>query len=189
MVQTQLPFDVTGRDAVFSPCGRFRYRLDRIVRARGPTTVFVLHNPSTADQNAEDRTSRRGIAFTRDWGSGRLVFVNVWAGIATKPRDLWGMPDPVGPDNDAHLSRAVQEAVGSGGSVVFAWGSINPPANIRTTAFARLRSVQALVREVGASPMALGENQDGSPKHPLYVHGSTVLQLWPNGRAVAESNR
>lgn len=70
--------------AVISPCGRYRYRLDRPLSARGPTIAFLLHNPSTADAENEDPTSRRGIGFAKLWNAGRMVFANPFAGRATQ---------------------------------------------------------------------------------------------------------
>jgi hypothetical protein len=72
--------------AVFSACRTWRYRLDREFIQSGPTIAFGLHNPSTADENTDDPTLRRGIGFARTWGAGRLIFVNPWAGCATNPK-------------------------------------------------------------------------------------------------------
>jgi hypothetical protein len=105
----------------------------------------------------------------RAWGGARLIHVNVWAGIATKPEDLWAMPDPVGPENDPFIAAAAREVSSSGGFLVFAWGAIRPPRALREEATRRLAAVAALVRGEGCRIFALGENRDGSPKHPLYV--------------------
>ena len=165
--------------ATFSPCGAYRLRLERqIDMLGGPTIGFCLHNPSTAGIENDDPTSRRGIGFTRAWGGSRLIFVNPWAGRATKPADLWKMADPVGPDNDQHIVDAASECWATGGFMVAAWGACNPPAAIRATAHARLMHVADLIRSTGCELRALAVNADGSPKHPLYVRADAVPQIW-----------
>jgi hypothetical protein len=66
--------------AVISPCGRYRYRLDRPLSARGPTIAFLLHNPSTADAENEDPTSRRGIGFANRKGMPHIAASRVVCG-------------------------------------------------------------------------------------------------------------
>lgn len=174
--------------AIFSPCGQYRVRLDRdIDMLGGPTVGFCLHNPSTAGADNEDPTSRRGIGFARAWGASRLVYVNAWAYRATKPADLWLASDLVGPDADRHILDAASECWATGGFMVAAWGAVNPPAAIRATAHARLEHVAKLIRSTGCDLRALATNQDGSPKHPLYVRADVVPQPWrfslPSARA------
>src|SRR6202034_4694718 len=101
--------------AVISLDGLHRYRLDRPLGGTGPTIAFNLHNPSTADGDKDDPTSRRGIGYARASGASRLVYVNPWAGRATKPGDLWKMTDPVGPMNDHYLRIVADEVAQSGG--------------------------------------------------------------------------
>lgn len=164
--------------AVFSACGTYRLRLDRELDTLGGATIgFCLHNPSRAGTVENDPTTRRGIGFAGMWRASRLVFVNPWAGIATKPRDLWSMRDPVGPENDRHIVEAARECRESGGFMVAAWGAILPPA--RAAATARLAHVEALIRGTGCELRALGVNRDGSPKHPLYVPGNASPLAWP----------
>jgi hypothetical protein len=74
------------RTALFSPCGRFRYRLGRRW-AEGPTVALVLLNLSTADDEVDDPTIRRCIDFARRWGYGGLEVVNLYAHVATDPAD------------------------------------------------------------------------------------------------------
>ena len=165
--------------AILSPCGLYRFRLDRVLGMfPGPTIGFCLHNPSTADGERDDPTSRRGIAFATAWGAQRLVYVNLWAGRATKPADLWRMADPVGPENDAHIAQAAAECATSGGFMVVAWGAVSPPTALRATAVARLAHVDALIRATACDLRALAINADGSPKHPLYVRRDTTPMLW-----------
>lgn len=166
--------------AVISPCGSYRLRLDRVIDMfGGPTIGFCLHNPSTADASNDDPTSRRGIGFARAWGASRLVYVNPWAGRATKPIDLWAMADPVGPENDKHISDAAAECATSGGFMVVAWGAIKPPTAFRSAAQSRLALTLSLIHAQGCEVRSLGVNADGSPKHPLYVRGDAEPLPWP----------
>lgn len=165
--------------AVFSDCRRYRYCLERNLGGSGPVIAFLLHNPSTADEGREDATSRRGVDFARRWGGSRLIYINLWAGIATVPKDLWAMPDPVGPENDRHISQVGVTVAQSGGFVIYAWGAIKPPAHRRAEATARLIAVESLIRACGCSVRALGVNLDGSPKHPLYVRSDAAPRSWP----------
>ena len=173
--------------AILSPCGRYRLRLDRAVDMfGGPTIGWCGHNPSTADGEIEDPTSRRMINFTKRWGGSSLVLVNTWAGRATKPADLWRMDDPVGENCDQHIVAAAATCVRSGGFMVAAWGVICPPAHLREAARARLTHVEALIRQTGCAIRALAVNADGSPKHPLYVRADAEARVWPAGWRAAE---
>ncbi|WP_343219859.1 DUF1643 domain-containing protein [Methylorubrum populi] len=165
--------------AIISPCGLYRLRLERTLdMLGGPTIGFCLHNPSTADASRDDPTSRRGIGFARAWGASRLIYVNPWAGRATKPADLWSMVDPVGPENDRYIAEAATECAASGGFMVAAWGAVNPPRHLREAAQKRIEAVAALIRACGCDLKALGVTSDGSPRHPLYVRAETIPMPW-----------
>ena len=53
--------------AVLSPCRQYRYALWR-KWADGPQVLFVMLNPSTADESVDDPTIRRCISFAKAWG-------------------------------------------------------------------------------------------------------------------------
>ena len=148
------------RGAVLSPCGLYRYRLWR-AWGTGPRCVFVCLNPSVADANQDDPTLRRLVGFARGWGHGRLDVVNLFGFRATKPRDCFKAPDPVGPDNDLHVAEAVRGAA----LVVVAWGA---NGHIR----GRDREVLALLERESVVPHALRILASGQPEHPLYLPGS-----------------
>ncbi len=42
--------------AILSPCGRYRYRLEREVQADGRVFAYFGINPSTADADLDDAT-------------------------------------------------------------------------------------------------------------------------------------
>ncbi|WP_204950675.1 DUF1643 domain-containing protein [Methylopila capsulata] len=164
--------------AVFSQCGRYRYRLDRHIGGGGPPVTFILHNPSTADAVADDPTLRRAMGFARKWGCDRLVLVNPWARVATKPNELWITSDPVGPENDAYIDQAIGEMIQQGGFLVCAWGVIRPPKPVWPVAVKRVLSIRERLRACSADVRALGLNNDGSPKHPLYLRADATPATW-----------
>jgi hypothetical protein len=156
--------------AVLSDCGTYRYRLGRRWD-HGPADVWIMLNPSTADAQLDDPTIRRCIGFSRNWGSGALVVVNLFALRATDPAELVRHPDPIGPDNDEHIPLAAAGAQQHGGRVVAAWGA-------HPMAAERARTVRRLIEGQGAPLLALGTTKTGAPRHPLYVKGDTTLTPW-----------
>ncbi len=153
--------------AVLSPDERYRYLLTR-ERAAGPGLVFIMLNPSTADDRIDDPTIRRCIRFAAREDAGRLVVVNLFALRATDPRELARDPDPVGPRNDEFLLIHCTPGV----RVVAAWGA-HPFAAARAT------TVTRMVTNAGASLECLGVTKDGHPRHPLYVRGDAPLVPYP----------
>lgn len=164
--------------AIISDCGRWRYRLDREFLRSGPTIAFCLHNPSTADADNDDPTLRRGIGYARAWDAGRLVYVNPWAGRATKPDELWKMPDPIGPMNDFYIAQVALEVIESGGFFVFAWGAVTPPRHLKYAASSRLHAVDKLIRGHGCDVRALGLTKAGQPRHPLFMRADAKPEPW-----------
>lgn len=108
----------TDMGAVFSPCEQYRYKLWRIWDKSIPPMVFVMLNPSTADELQNDPTVERCERRARSMGFGGLRVANIFAWRDTDPTALYALNDPVGPDNDA----AIQESVLGAGLVVCAWG-------------------------------------------------------------------
>ena len=78
--------------AVISPCGLYRYRLDRVVGMDGPVFAFFGINPSTADATENDQTVRKWIGFTKTWGGSRFIVGNVWplriTGQLAQPKEV-----------------------------------------------------------------------------------------------------
>jgi hypothetical protein len=156
--------------AVFSHCGRYRYRLERDLGVIGAThgaVAFIMLNPSTADATADDPTIRRCIGYARAWGHARLLVGNAYAWRSTDPAGLWTAdPDPVGPDNDQHIEQIARDAE----LVVCAWG-----ANIKPD---RADAVRRAIERADRQPHALAFTAAGQPRHPLYLRGDLLAQPW-----------
>lgn len=158
---TARPEHLAANGAIISDCGLYRYRLWRRWDD-GPTCVFVMLNPSTADSEKDDPTIRRCIGFAKREGCGRLEVVNLFAFRATSPAAMKAAADPVGPDNDFRIREATNHP---SPLVIAAWG-----------AHGSFRRRAADVGErFGADWMCLGFTAGGQPKHPLYVRGDAPL--------------
>lgn len=157
-------------NAVFSADGRYRYTLrrdmahDLFAPARPCHAVnFVMLNPSTATETSDDPTVRRCTAYARRWGYSSLVVTNLFAYRATDPSVLKFVTDPVGPDNDRHISEVAARAV----LVVVAWGN-------HGGYLGRDEAVLRLLAGAGKVPHCLAVTRAGRPGHPLYLRAYAV---------------
>jgi hypothetical protein len=99
------------------------YRYDLVWRWRdGPLLVAWLLNPSTATHEVLDPTVRGMIARARGWEYAGLRVINLFGIRATKPADMMAHEDPVGPDNDLIIRRALIQAADDGSMIVAGWG-------------------------------------------------------------------
>ncbi len=148
--------------AVLSACGAYRYRLGRRWGREAPL-CFVMLNPSTADDNADDPTIRKCIGFAMRLGFGSIDVVNLFAYRATDPRELRRAGFQIGPHNDGWIDIAVRETRRLGGEVVCAWGAhargLARPAQV----------LDRIIRHAGVQPMVLERCADGTPSHPLML--------------------
>jgi len=151
--------DRVGQGAVISNCKNYRYRLWRIWDEQLPIYRFIMLNPSTADASKDDPTIRRCVRFAADWGGGGLEVMNLFAFRARNPTDLKICDNPVGPENDMWLNTPCKSNVsGLEKYVICAWGTLGKLHN-------RADYVMDSLIHKG---YCLTENNDGSPKHPLY---------------------
>ena len=167
-------------DAVMSTDALYRYQLSRCWDLTGtlPILVFLMLNPSTANEVVPDATTRRCITFARAAGYGGLVLVNLYALRSRRPQVLQTHADPIGAMNDEHIRAVVRRYR----QVVCAWGAVGHRSRL-----ARMREVVALVQGAGGNLLCLDTTQDGHPRHPLYLASSCVLRPWvpPASLAVA----
>lgn len=145
--------------AEISPDGLYRYTLHRgIIPAAldaAGEVLFVMLNPSTADDRLDDPTVRRCIGYAREWGYGDLAVCNLFAYRATDPKQLYTCPDPVGPDNDRHIIEQAARAQ----LVVAAWGAHG----------GHLDRDVAVLDLIDKPVHCLAVTKAGKPGHPLYL--------------------
>ncbi|PRY35292.1 DUF1643 domain-containing protein [Umezawaea tangerina] len=134
--------------------------------ADGPTWMFIMLNPSTADAFAVDPTLTRCLRFARRGGAGTLVVCNLFGLRSTDPSVLEHHPDPIGASNDQLL---VEQAVAAD-IVVAGWG-----------AHGRLHDRDRTIVELLDGHVrwrCLASNNDGSPRHPLYIRADAPLSYF-----------
>lgn len=143
--------------ARFSPCEKYRYALWRRWNDH-PYALFLMLNPSTADEIDNDPTVERCQRRAARMGYGGLWVANIFAYRSTDPAALYSIPDPVGPEND----QAILDAARNAGIVICGWGTHGNHLD-------RGEKVLALLRDAGVKAHCLQLNADGTPRHPLYV--------------------
>lgn len=157
--------------AVLSQCGTYRYALGRTWNDLGPTLIFLMLNPSTADHAADDPTIRKCVGFARRERCGGIAVVNAFAMRATDPRELYDAirvgKDAVGP----HNHEAIRIVVGGVllGKLVLATGR---PKWVALRSPIKMAHAEAMCWRLA---WCLGVNSDGSPRHPLYLRADTPL--------------
>lgn len=164
--QQDLFADPAASGAMFDAARRYRYRLWRRW-SDGPLIVWMMLNPSTADERDPDPTLTRCRNFSAQWGFGSLEIVNVYAFRSAHPKDLWTIDDPVGPLNDKIIENAFRRA----DKLMLGWGN-----NAKSHDVAR---VCAIMNRVGIEPFCLKITEQGQPWHPLYLAADTEPIVWP----------
>lgn len=157
--------------AVFSPCGLFRYRLDREIADTGIVAALPGVNPSTAGAIDNDATIRKDIGFGQRLGWRRIIKANKFAYRATDVTELRRAVDPIGPENDRYLAEIFEEA----DIIVPCWGPLAKlPKHLRR----RWLEVVRIMERSGKPIMCLGTANDGQPRHTLMLAYETPLVDW-----------
>lgn len=179
--------------ARFSDDMTMRYRLARRLNDRGETAlcfmnlteatpvrapdpiedearrvVFLMLNPSTADAFKLDPTVKRCMGFARAWGADVLEVVNIFALRSTDPDALYGFHSGTRGDDEVN-DREILDACSRSARIITGWGK-------HGSLDQRGWAVRRMLASAGYDLYHLGQNKDGSPKHPLYLKGGTAPQ-------------
>ena len=147
------------KGAIIDPTELYRYSLWREWDKNAPRIVFVMLNPSRADETTDDPTVRRCISFAQSWGYGYLEVVNLFAYRASNPAELKKIADPVGTENDRYLENAIKLA----DKILVAWGNHGIFRE-------RYKVVLNLLKSISETKIyCLGITKKGHPSHPLYI--------------------
>ncbi len=140
--------------AIISVCGKYRYKLWRIWDKSKPIALWIMHNPSTADERENDPTIRRIISFTKSWGYGGIYVGNIFPFRATNPRDLKQISITdleKYTDNLIHIKEMYEKC------------------KIHIVAYGNPIIESQLVKNIGNEFSYLKLTKQGNPSHPLYL--------------------
>ena len=144
------------REAEFSIDKKERYSLKREWDKSKNKILYIMLNPSLADDKNDDPTIRRLINFTKKFNYGGFSVGNIFTKITPNPKEIdksKGMSDK----NFEKLLNLINKV----DQIVYAWGnSVEEPQ---------------LLKELILSPKCFGKNLNGTPKHPLYLPKNSKL--------------
>jgi hypothetical protein len=132
------------------------------------TILFIGLNPSRANVYFNDPTITRCINFGKALGFGSLLFGNLYSRIS---------PDPTLIKNDLDHASHVRHSeylltmLEVADTVVFCWGSWDFIDEQK----AFIQKLTDIAKPRGKIK-CFGHNQDGNPKHPLYLKSDIQLQ-------------
>lgn len=138
----------------------------------GRTLLWMMLNPSTADQVSNDPTIGRLTRFSQLWGYDALHVVNLFTLRMTDSNELVGARRTLEQLGAPQAHEALVEAVLATAAdvIVCGWGS-------RGTHMGQDQRMLAAIRTLGVVPFCLGWNKDGTPVHPLYQSSHARLKV------------
>ncbi len=162
--------------AVFQTRRDYRYALWRKWDPSKPSVLFVLLNPSIADEKETDPTLTRCLNFAKNWDYGEMFVGNLYALRATHPAALAKAKHPTGPLNDKYLELMQRRCHAS----IVGWG--NGPSGLHSLRERALK-VNAMLSKT-QQVMCLGRTNKGRPVHPLRVEGDKKPIPFQIGRSI-----
>lgn len=139
--------------------------------APGPTACIIGHNPSDANDDRDDPTSRWWIEWCQLFGFGGFDAVNLYPFVTSDPSACYAIVSEIyggtnwGARDALHFVNlpALVEAAKAADQVFVCWGAIARDSDW----------IEHVVEEIqsGEAPYphlwCWGKNADGSPKHPM----------------------
>lgn len=172
MQQTQL-FNNENSGAVFTADKKQRLSLWRIWDTSKPLVMFIGLNPSTANEFTDDPTIQSVERISRFNGYGGFYMQNCWTYISTDPKFLvW--QDTMSSDISLLSIRKKCK------DVVFAWGNFKIVKDLK-----RDLDMYRMFPEA----LCIRQNKNGSPVHPLYQPGNSILKPFIKGQATGYGHK
>ena len=144
------------RKAKFSNDKKERFSLSRQWDESKRKILYIMFNPSIADNEKDDPTIRRLINFTIKFNYGGFFVGNIFSLITPYPDQI----------NTLNVSskknvRELKKLINQVDKVVYAWGNLTEEPKF--------------LKDLVFNPECFGKNLNGSPKHPLYLPSDSKL--------------
>lgn len=143
-------------NAFFDQKRLYRYLLTREWDSSLPKLLYIMLNPSTADESTEDQTSKQCIYFAKELGFGSFDIVNLYSLISTNPKGLRSSTiDPIGKETDTYIIKSAKKA----DKIIVAWGE-------KHFFNKRNEKVTQMLKNYGYNLYCLKMAKSGHPRHP-----------------------
>ena len=160
-----IPAGVIVKARYGGPGDCYRYMLDW-KWGDGATLMAAMMNPSTASHLVSDRTINWVYRWAVRSEYGRMLIVNADAYRAADQMRLAEVADPCGPDNVAYIL----SCAAASDTIVLGYGLPKVKA-VRDHG----KRMERILYTNGYDLYAWALTKDGTPKHPLYLPGDSVL--------------
>jgi hypothetical protein len=148
-------------EAGISSDKKYRWWLFRCWAAHLPLIIWIMMNPSTADHQKNDPTILKIIRYSKKWGYGAVLVLNIYAFRSSRPENLPRvMKDAVGKTNDWWIRTIFRFAVRKKIPVICAWGVKHKE---------RGAQIRVVADEAGLQLMCLELALNAEPKHPRFL--------------------
>jgi hypothetical protein len=149
------------REARFCNSRKNRYLLKREWDASKRLILYIMFNPSLADDKQDDPTIRRLLSFSRKFNYGGFYVANLYTHITPNPKII---DSNIGVKKDN--IEIIKSLINKVDDIVYAWGN---------------SSVEPFeLKSLIAHPLCFGKNINGTPKHPLYLPKNSKLISFRN---------
>lgn len=156
------------RSAAFNEDKTHRHYLGRFWDPYDDFILYIGLNPSTADAYKDDPTIKRWINFSRRFGHGGFVVVNLFSYRTSSPTNLQHYINKgVDPLDDNWCDYWIGFWAEKAHKIVACWGNVP---------WAETRVLEVLQFLIHCPLYCFGHTQNGYPKHPLYLAKDTQLE-------------
>ena len=148
------------RSAKFNKARTRRYYLFRKWSDK-PNTVWIMLNPSVADEKFDDKTISKCMKFSNCWGYGGFYAINLCSDISTCPKHTLNKLK-TNQNIDSTSLKHIKDVIKNSNTVYCAWGfGISTPKWL--TPILKNKTTKALEL-----------SKLGTPKHPLYLDSKLI---------------
>ncbi len=145
---------------------RYRYWLETTLSDEGNhACLFLMLNPSAADEVNSDPTVSACKRFAKNWGYGKLRVCNLFALRSPYPKVMKDSHEPVGTGNDEWILKNARDS----DVIVCAWGNDGKYLNRNADVLRMLHHAR-----LSGKMRHLGLTKLGEPRHPLRLRANTT---------------
>ena len=146
------------KSAILSKNRKHRYLLSRIWDLNNENILFIMLNPSSADEDIDDATTTKVISFSKKWGYGGLHICNLYTYRTSSPKKLFSVPKNKRGSNKSEIKNYAKKC----SKIVYAWGN--------------KEKVPPWLNQMVPNPSFIELSKEGVPKHPLYLKSNLKLK-------------